>query len=65
MRVHEVEAHRMHSERYAISQIVWNTLAESVLAVGTTTLRALEAAAAVGALAGDRPSSIPASSSRW
>ena len=54
VRVHEVEAHRMHSERYAISQIVWNTLAEKrVLAVGTTTLRALEAAAAGGALAGE------------
>jgi S-adenosylmethionine:tRNA ribosyltransferase-isomerase len=54
VRVHEVEAHRMHSERYAISQIVWNALAgKRVLAVGTTTLRALEAAAAGGALAGE------------
>ena len=54
VRVQEVEAHRMHGERYAISDAVWNTLARKrVLAVGTTTLRALEAAAASGALAGE------------
>ena len=54
VRVSEVEAHRMHSERYAISDLVWNALAKRrVLAVGTTTLRALESAAASGALAGE------------
>ena len=54
VRVSEVEAHRMHRERYSISEAVWNTLAgRRILAVGTTTLRALEAAASTGALAGE------------
>jgi len=54
VRVDEVEAHRMHSERYSIAPSVWEKLGEKrVLAVGTTTLRALESAARSGALAGE------------
>jgi S-adenosylmethionine:tRNA ribosyltransferase-isomerase len=44
-RVDQVEAHRMHSERYQISEGNWQALAgKRVLAVGTTALRALESA---------------------
>ena len=50
----EVEDHRMHAERYAIPP---GTLAllgrKRVLAVGTTTLRALETATLTGALSGE------------
>ena len=54
VRVAEVSAHRMHHERYAIPQQTWNLLAgKRVLAVGTTSLRALEAAARYGALEGE------------
>jgi S-adenosylmethionine:tRNA ribosyltransferase-isomerase len=43
VRVEEVEKHRMHKERYAIPPDAFERLARRrVLAVGTTTLRALE-----------------------
>ena len=47
-------AHRMHSERYRVPEETWAAArhAERVIAVGTTTVRALESAAANGALAG-------------
>ena len=54
VRVEEVEAHRMHRERYSIHRETWRTISgKRVLAVGTTSLRALEAAARTGALEGD------------
>ena len=54
VRVEEVEAHRMHHERYAIPQQTWEMLPDKrVLAVGTTALRALEAAARTGVLEGE------------
>ncbi len=42
----DIEAHRMHSERYEISEEAAETLNEaaSIVAVGTTTVRALESA---------------------
>ena len=49
-----VEAHRMHSERYSISLQTMKSLENRrVLAVGTTSLRALESAAANGRLEGE------------
>ena len=54
VRVDEVEAHRMHGERYRISRDVFDSLSgKRVLAVGTTTLRTLEAAALTGKLEGE------------
>jgi S-adenosylmethionine:tRNA ribosyltransferase-isomerase len=54
LRVEEVEAHRMHKERYSIPKSAFDSLASKrVLAIGTTSLRALEAAAASGKLQGD------------
>jgi S-adenosylmethionine:tRNA ribosyltransferase-isomerase len=54
VRVEEVEAHRMQIERYRISAEVFQALSgKRVLAVGTTTLRALEAAALTGKLEGE------------
>jgi S-adenosylmethionine:tRNA ribosyltransferase-isomerase len=54
VRVEEVEAHRMHSERYSIPQSTMDAIkTRRVLAVGTTSLRALEAARRSGALEGE------------
>jgi S-adenosylmethionine:tRNA ribosyltransferase-isomerase len=54
VRVEEVEAHRMHSERYSIPQGTWKAISgKRVLAVGTTTLRALESAHLKGQLDGE------------
>jgi S-adenosylmethionine:tRNA ribosyltransferase-isomerase len=49
-----VEGHTMHSERYAVPLPTWKACqqAKRVVAVGTTTARALESAAATGALEG-------------
>jgi S-adenosylmethionine:tRNA ribosyltransferase-isomerase len=49
-----VEEHAMHSERYSIAPSTWQACqaARRVVAVGTTTLRALESAAASGILEG-------------
>jgi S-adenosylmethionine:tRNA ribosyltransferase-isomerase len=49
-----VEAHRMHKERYSISRETMQSLEDRrVLAVGTTSLRALESAVRSGALEGE------------
>ncbi len=49
-----VEEHRMHSERYEVPESTLAAMAgRRVLAVGTTSLRALEAAALTGRRAGD------------
>jgi len=54
VRTEEVEAHRMHSERYRISSDTMRSLSgKRVLAVGTTSLRTLEAAARSGKLEGE------------
>ena len=54
VRVEEVEAHRMHSERYRISKEVFESLSgKRVLAVGTTALRALESAYLKNSLEGE------------
>src|SRR6185436_20357753 len=46
--------HRMHSERYRVPESTWAACqaASRVVAVGTTSVRALESAAASGALGG-------------
>lgn len=49
-----VEEHRMHTERYSIPPATMQSLqGRRVLAVGTTSLRALESAARTGALEGE------------
>jgi S-adenosylmethionine:tRNA ribosyltransferase-isomerase len=54
VRVDHVEAHRMHRERYTVPESTMKaTKGKRVLAVGTTSLRALEAAALTGALEGE------------
>ena len=54
VRTAEVEAHRMHKERYAVPPGVMAFLAKRrVLAVGTTSLRALETAALTGQDSGE------------
>jgi S-adenosylmethionine:tRNA ribosyltransferase-isomerase len=54
VRVEQVEAHRMHKERYRIASQAMNALeGRRVLAVGSTSLRALETAARTGALEGE------------
>jgi S-adenosylmethionine:tRNA ribosyltransferase-isomerase len=54
VRSDEVETHRMHKERYSISPETMQALqGRRVLAVGTTSLRALETAAASGELEGE------------
>jgi S-adenosylmethionine:tRNA ribosyltransferase-isomerase len=65
VRDNDLDAHRMHSERYAIPQATVDAIARAraaggrVLAVGTTTLRALEASAAHGPLApGERETDL-------
>jgi S-adenosylmethionine:tRNA ribosyltransferase-isomerase len=54
VRVEDIEKHRMHKERYAIPPDAFARLAgKKVLAVGTTSLRALETAASTGKLEGE------------
>ena len=54
LRTESVEAHRMHSERYAIPETTARAIKDRrVLAIGTTTLRALESAAASGKTSGE------------
>ena len=54
IRSESVEAHRMHRERYAIPESTTHAIkGRRVLAVGTTTLRALESAAASGQPSGE------------
>jgi S-adenosylmethionine:tRNA ribosyltransferase-isomerase len=52
--VDDVDDHVMHSESYAVPESTWAACqsAERVVAVGTTTVRALEAAAATRSLTG-------------
>jgi len=49
-----VEDHHMHAERYLVPSATWEACqrARRVVAVGTTSVRALESAAATGALSG-------------
>ncbi|MDH3318274.1 MAG: tRNA preQ1(34) S-adenosylmethionine ribosyltransferase-isomerase QueA [Betaproteobacteria bacterium] len=54
VRTDNIEAHRMHKERYEVPRATMDAVAgRRVLAVGTTTLRALESAALSGATAGE------------
>jgi S-adenosylmethionine:tRNA ribosyltransferase-isomerase len=54
VRVREIEKHKMHKERYAIPPDVFGRISgKSILAVGTTTLRALETAAITKRLQGE------------
>lgn len=51
----EFEQHRLHAESYRMPRNSWDLIENSkrVLAVGTTTVRAVEAAARTGALSGE------------
>jgi S-adenosylmethionine:tRNA ribosyltransferase-isomerase len=53
--VAKVEEHVMHRERYRVPQATWDACATArrVVAVGTTTVRALESAAATGNLSAE------------
>jgi S-adenosylmethionine:tRNA ribosyltransferase-isomerase len=54
VRAREIEDHRMHAERYAIPPSTAQAIAgRRVLAVGTTSLRAMESAAITGELHGE------------
>jgi len=54
VRVEDTDAHRMHKERYNISHSTLSVIkSKRVLAVGTTSLRALEAAAITGEREGE------------
>lgn len=54
VRTETVEAHRMHKEHYEVPRETMDAIAgRRVLAVGTTTLRALETAASTGNLSGE------------
>ncbi|HAS11999.1 MAG TPA: tRNA preQ1(34) S-adenosylmethionine ribosyltransferase-isomerase QueA [Acidimicrobiaceae bacterium] len=50
----QVEDHEMHTERYQVPEATWAACeqADRVVAIGTTTVRALESAAATGSLSG-------------
>lgn len=50
----QVEDHEMHTERYQVPEPTWEACAaaDRVVAVGTTSVRALESAAATGSLSG-------------
>lgn len=58
VKVDRAEDHEMHSERYVVPEITWEACLAArregrrVVAVGTTTVRALESAAATGSLSG-------------
>jgi S-adenosylmethionine:tRNA ribosyltransferase-isomerase len=54
VRVEDIELHRMHKEHYEVPRATMDAIAgRRVLAVGTTSLRALEAAALSGQLRGE------------
>jgi S-adenosylmethionine:tRNA ribosyltransferase-isomerase len=54
LQAERVEEHRIHGERYAVTEDAWERIssAERALAVGTTTVRVLETLARGGPLAG-------------
>jgi S-adenosylmethionine:tRNA ribosyltransferase-isomerase len=54
LRTETLEAHRLHGERYCVSETAWARIAAAgrVLSVGTTTTRVLETVAQSGALSG-------------
>jgi S-adenosylmethionine:tRNA ribosyltransferase-isomerase len=54
LQTERVEEHRIHGERYAVTEEAWERIssADDVLAVGTTTVRVLETLARGGPLAG-------------
>jgi S-adenosylmethionine:tRNA ribosyltransferase-isomerase len=54
LRVERLEEHRIHGERYHVTEAAWRRIdtAERVLAVGTTTVRVVETVAHGGPLSG-------------